>query len=940
MVSPLFTQGFSRFLRRRRAQAHFERRPLPGALAAAPVAGGDRPAAAGTAVDQALLAAAVCTPAQALALLQSRADGLDSAEAGRRLARDGPNEVQHEAPLPGWLRLWRCYLNPFNLLLTALALLSFLSADNKAMLVISSMVVLSTGIRFVQEGRAHRAADGLRAMVTNTATVLRRGTADNPAATPPAPPQELPVRALVAGDIVALSAGDMVPADCRLLSARDLFVAQAAMTGESLPVEKFALAAAAAAPPGASLSALEQRNLVFMGTNVVSGTASALVVATGARSCFGTLAAHATATETAPNAFQAGVNSVSWLLIRFAAVMVPIVFLVNGLTKGDWLQAFLFALSVAVGLTPEMLPMIVTSTLAKGAVRLARRQVVVKRLDAIQNFGAMDILCTDKTGTLTQDKVALARHADAYGQDTDEVLHYAFLNSHYQTGLKNLLDHAVLDHVELAAQLRLDVAYRKVDEVPFDFTRRRMSVVVAVVAGGHDLQHELICKGAVEEVLAACTQVRTQDGVDASLDAGVETARTMPAQPLDAALLARTQAVTAALNAEGLRVVAVAVKTLPPDQASYSVADETGLTLVGYIAFLDPPKESAAPALQQLAAHGITVKVLTGDNDLVTRQVCRQVGLATDAVLLGAQVQAMDDAALQAAAARHTIFAKLSPLHKERIVRALRASGHVVGFMGDGINDAPALRAADIGISVDSAVDIAKEAADIILLEKSLLVLDDGVVEGRTTFCNMLKYIRMTASSNFGNVLSVLVASAFLPFLPMLPLQLLVQNLLYDIGQTGIPFDNVDPELVTRPLQWNPADIGRFMLCFGPVSSLFDILTFALMWWVFGANSVATQTLFQSGWFVVGLLTQTLVVHMLRTPRLPFVQSHASVPLTVMTLAIMALGLWLPAGPLAADFGLQALPPAYFGWLLAILLGYCALTTLVKRLYIRRHGWQ
>ncbi|MEX8493356.1 magnesium-translocating P-type ATPase [Sphaerotilus sp.] len=908
------TQGFSHFLHRRRARRHFERRPLLDTLAASPAT-----------LDQAVQAAARDEPAQALARLHAQADGLDAAEAARRLARDGPNEVQHEPPLPGWLRLWRCYLNPFNLLLTALALLSILSADAKAAVVIGVMVALSTGIRFVQEGRSHRAAEGLRAMVSNTATVLRHG---HPA------PQDIPLRALVAGDVVALSAGDMVPADCRLLTARDLFVAQAAMTGESLPVEKFVQGADAAASTGTGV--LDQRNVVFMGTNVTSGTATALVIATGSRSYFGTLAAHATATETTPNAFQAGVNSVSWLLIRFAAVMVPVVFLVNGFTKGDWLEAFLFALSVAVGLTPEMLPMIVTTTLAKGAVLLSRKQVVVKRLDAIQNFGAMDILCTDKTGTLTQDKIALARHADAYGQDTDEVLHFAFLNSHYQTGLKNLLDHAVLEHVELATELQLQDAYRKVDEIPFDFERRRMSVVVAALVEGRDHHHELICKGAVEEVLAACTHVRTQEPIDASLDG----ARTMPVLPLDAALLARTQAVTAGLNAKGLRVVAVAVKTLPPDQTTYAVADEAGLTLIGYIAFLDPPKESAAPALKRLAAHGIAVKVLTGDNDLVALQVCRQVGLPATSVLLGTQVEAMHDEALKAAAESHTVFAKLSPLHKERIVRALRAGGHVVGFMGDGINDAPALRAADIGISVDSAVDIAKEAADIILLEKSLLVLDDGVVEGRTTFCNMLKYIRMTASSNFGNVLSVLVASAFLPFLPMLPLQLLVQNLLYDIGQTGIPFDHVDPELVEKPLKWNPSDIGRFMLFFGPISSLFDIITFGVMWWVFDASSVARQTLFQSGWFVVGLLTQTLVVHMVRTPRLPFIQSHAAAPLMAMTLAIMALGLWLPLGPLAGYFRLQPLPAAYYGWLVAILLGYCTLTTLMKRLYIQRHGWQ
>ncbi len=940
-MQKLLKQGFSTFLRRRRVQRHFERRPLLDTLVAAPVRSPIAGAADVHALGQALLTAAQDEPAAALARLQSQADGLDTAEASRRLARDGPNEIQHEPPLPGWLHLWRCYLNPFNVLLTVLAVLSFMSADAKATVVIGVMVALSTVIRFVQERRSHRAAESLRAMVSNQASVIRRpaGAAQSAATKP----QEIALREVVAGDVVALSAGDMIPADCRVLSARDLFVAQSAMTGESLPVEKFVQAAPPVATPAVgtptAIGPLDQRNLVFMGTNVTSGTATALVVATGPRSYFGTLAAHATTTETTPNAFQTGVNSVSWLLIRFAAVMVPIVFLVNGFARGEWLEAFLFAVAVAVGLTPEMLPMIVTSTLAKGAVLLSRKKVVVKRLDAIQNFGAMDILCTDKTGTLTQDRIALARHADAYGEDTDEVLNFAYLNSFYQTGLKNLLDRAVLDHVELATELKLKEAYRKVDEIPFDFERRRMSVVVATLLAGKDQHHELICKGAVEEVLAICTQVRTREATDASLDGE----RTMPTLPLDAALLASTQAVTAGLNAEGLRVVAVAVKTLPPSQTTYSVADESGLTLIGYIAFLDPPKESAAPALKKLAAHGITVKVLTGDNELVTAQVCRQVGLADtagDAVMLGSQVEALSDDALKAAALAHSIFAKLTPLHKERIVRALRASGHVVGFIGDGINDAPALRAADIGISVDSAVDIAKEAADIILLEKSLLVLDDGVVEGRTTFCNMLKYIRMTASSNFGNVLSVLVASAFLPFLPMLPLQLLLQNLLYDFSQTGIPFDNVDPELVTKPLKWNPGDIGRFMVFFGPISSLFDVATFAVMWWVFDANSLAQQGLFQSGWFVVGLLTQTLVVHMLRTPKLPFVQSHAAAPLMAMTLAIVAIGLWLPLGPMAGYFKLQSLPIAYYGWLVAILLGYGALTTVMKRFYIRRYGWQ
>jgi P-type Mg2+ transporter len=912
-MQAVLTHWFSGFLRHRRALKHFHRHALVATLASR----GPAPEASAP-LAQALLAIARDDVPAAIARLQSREAGLSATEAAERLARDGPNEVAHEKPLHWWQHLWQCYRNPFNLLLTVLAVLSYLSHDAKATVVIGLMVAFSTILRFVQEGRSHRAAESLKAMVSNTASVIRRD-ADAPAAvTQPPPHREIPLRELVAGDLVALSAGDMIPADCRVLSARDLFVAQAAMTGESAPVEKFAERRGDAQDP------LEQSNLVFMGTNVVSGSATALVVVTGNRTYFGNLALRATATDSAPNAFQAGVNSVSWLLIRFALVMVPIVLLVNGFTKGDWLQAGLFALSVAVGLTPEMLPMIVTSTLAKGAVLLSRKKVIVKRLDAIQNFGAMDVLCTDKTGTLTQDKIALARHADAFGRPSDEVLNFAFLNSHYQTGLKNLLDRAVLEHVELPAELKLEQDYRKIDEIPFDFERRRMSVIVSQ----RDERHQLICKGALEEVLAACTRVRVGDSA-ASQD-----------EPLDAAMRARVQPVARNFNESGLRVVAVAVKELPPSQTVYSIADEADLTLIGYIAFLDPPKESAAPALQALAGHGVAVKVLTGDNELVTAQVCRQVGLSVGEVLLGAQVEAMDDKALAWAVEQHQVFAKLAPLHKDRIVHALRANGHVVGFMGDGINDAPALRAADIGISVDSAVDIAKEAADIILLEKSPMVLDAGVVEGRTTFCNMLKYIRMTASSNFGNVLSVLVASAFLPFLPMLPLQLLLQNLLYDVSQTGIPFDNVDAELVSKPLKWNPGDIGRFMIFFGPLSSLFDITTFAVMWWVFGANSLATQGLFQSGWFVVGLLTQTLVVHMIRTPKVPFIQSRAAAPLMVMTVAIMAFGIFLPMGPLAEYFKLQALPPLYFPWLAGILTGYCVLTTLVKRLYIRRFGWQ
>lgn len=862
--------------------------------------------------------------------MHSGENGLTHEEARRRLQECGANEVEHEKPLSWPLHLWLCYKNPFNILLSVLALVSYLTADLQATTVITIMVLLSTTIRFVQEGRSNRSAERLKALVSNTVTVIRCNLAspvgaaivpihhaESASTTGATYQKEISIKMLVPGDHIALSAGDMIPADCRILHAKDLFVSQSAMTGEALPIEKFA------ERKSSGEAALDQANLLFMGTNVISGAATALVIATGNQTYFGTIAKRLTSTDRAPTAFQSGVNSVSWLLIRFALVMTPIVLFINGFTKGDWMEAFIFALSVAVGLTPEMLPMIVTTTLAKGAVLLSRKKVIVKRLDAIQNFGAMDVLCTDKTGTLTQDKIVLARHTDVFGAPSDEVLKCAYLNSYYQTGLKNLLDHAVLERAELQTELMLAQHYKKVDEVPFDFERRRMSVVVSE----REDHHELICKGAVEEILAVCSQVWME----------AEGGQTVA---LDDAMLKRVKKITQELNAEGLRVVAVAMKETSAAQHTYSVADEKELTLIGYIAFLDPPKDSTAPALKALAAQGISVKVLTGDNELVTTKICHEVALHIKGCLLGPQIDRMSDAALALAVERNNVFAKLSPLNKERLVRAMRANGHVVGFMGDGINDAPALRAADIGISVDSAVDIAKEAADIILLEKSLMVLEAGVMEGRRTFSNMLKYIRMTASSNFGNVFSVLVASAFLPFLPMLPMHLLVQNLLYDISQIAIPFDQVDDELIQKPLKWNPDNIGRFMVFFGPISSIFDILTYALMWFVFKATTPEQQTLFQSGWFVVGLLTQTLIVHMIRTPKIPFIESRAAWPLILTTLAIMGIGIFLPMGPFAEYFKLQALPLSYFPWLLAILLGYAVLTTLMKKFYIKRFGWQ
>ncbi|AZO86808.1 magnesium-translocating P-type ATPase [Stutzerimonas stutzeri] len=896
---------FAGFLRNRHIARHFRRLALLETFTDTTVSREVPPTLA-----QTLVSAAGSDTGQLLDTLGSHTDGLSEPEADALREQFGLNEVEHEQPLPWWTHLWHCYKNPFNLLLTLLAVISWLTEDMKAAIVIFSMVVLSTLLRFWQETKSNQAADALKAMVSNTATVMRRDPEEHIAQR-----IELPIKQLVPGDLIVLSAGDMIPADCRVLSAKDLFVSQAAMTGESMPVEKFPRQ-----QDRDTQNPLDLDNILFMGTNVVSGTAMAVILTTGNSTYFGALAQRVGATDRTPTSFQSGVNKVSWLLIRFMFVMAPLVLFINGFTKGDWTEALLFALSIAVGLTPEMLPMIVTSTLAKGAVFLSRKKVIVKRLDAIQNFGAMDVLCTDKTGTLTQDRIFLARNVDVWGNDSDDVLEMAYLNSYYQTGLKNLLDVAVLEHVEIHRELKVGTAFRKVDEIPFDFTRRRMSVVVAE----RDQPHLLICKGAVEEVLAVCSRVRHGE-VD---------------EALSEELLARIRQVTATFNAEGLRVVAVAARPMVEGRDTYSLADEQALTLIGYVAFLDPPKESTAPALKALAAHGVAVKVLTGDNELVTAKICREVGLEQQGLLMGNDIERMTDAELAKAVETTNVFAKLTPSHKERIVRLLKGNGHVVGFMGDGINDAPALRTADIGISVDSAVDIAKEAADIILLEKSLMVLEEGVLEGRRTFANMLKYIKMTASSNFGNVFSVLVASAFIPFLPMLPMHLLVQNLLYDISQIAIPFDNVDDEMLKQPQRWQPADVGRFMLFFGPISSIFDITTFALMWYVFDANTPDHQTLFQSGWFVVGLLTQTLIVHMIRTPKIPFLQSRAAMPLLVMTGLIMAVGIFLPMGPLAHYFKLQALPSLYFVFLPVILLAYMALTQAVKGFYIRRFGWQ
>ncbi|QDY42759.1 magnesium-translocating P-type ATPase [Candidatus Pantoea soli] len=873
---------------------------------------------------------AAFTADETLARLRSDAQGLTEHEAGARAGVYGPNQVAHDKAPPALLQLVQAFANPFIYVLMVLALVSFFTdywlplrkgeeTDLTGVIIIVTMVTLSGLLRFWQEYRTNKAALALKSMVRTTATVLRRDSLQSPPVK-----CEVDISTLVPGDIVFLSAGDLVPADVRLLDSRDLFISQAILTGESLPVEKYdvtghvASKGADAGQPGASL--LELGSVCLMGTNVSSGSAKAVVVATGSDTYFGSLAKSIVG-DRAQTAFDRGVNSVSWLLIRFMLVMVPVVLLINGFTKGDWLDATLFALAVAVGLTPEMLPMIVSSNLAKGAIAMSRRKVIVKRLNAIQNLGAMDILCTDKTGTLTQDNIILEHHLDCAGVENSRVLMLSWLNSHYQSGTPNLMDRAILRYGKHRISADMNDYYAKVDELPFDFVRRRVSVVVR---DRRLNQQMLICKGAVEEMLSIASAEREGKLI----------------QPLDDRRRAELLALAHQYNQQGFRVLLVASRMLeePGLKQALSVADEQGLTIEGLLTFLDPPKESAAKAIRALRDNGVSVKVLTGDNPVVTARICEQVGIDSGEIVTGDQIATLSDEQLAQAVTHSAVFAKLTPLQKSRILRALQQQGHTVGFLGDGINDAPALRDADVGISVDSAADIAKESSDIILLEKDLMVLEEGVMKGRETFGNIIKYLNMTASSNFGNVFSVLVASAFIPFLPMLAIQLLIQNLMYDLSQLALPWDKMDREFLRKPRKWDARNIKRFMLWMGPTSSIFDITTFALMWYVFAAHTPAMQSLFQSGWFVEGLLSQTLVVHMLRTRKIPFIQSCAALPVLLTTAGVMIAGILLPFSPLGALVGLVPLPWAYFPWLVLTLLGYCCVAQGMKMLYIKRFG--
>jgi len=828
--------------------------------------------------------------------------GLSAEEARARLRRYGPNEAVRARRITVWDRLFDAVKNPLVLLLVVLGAISYATDDIRSAVVILGMAVLGVTLKIMQEAKADTAAEALRKMVHTTATALRDGAQ-----------REIPLAEVVPGDIVLLAAGDMVPADVQLVRAKDLHINQAMLTGEALPVEKIARPAGEAAPEGET--GLGDPAMCFMGTNVVSGSAAAVVMATGARTYFGGIAAKLSQ-KRAPTDFDKGIKNFTMLMLRFMLVMVPCVFVINGATSHDWMGAFMFALAVAVGLTPEMLPMVVTVCLSKGALAMAKHKVIVKRLDAIQNFGAIDVLCTDKTGTLTQDRIILEKYLGIKGEEDNAVLEYAYLNSKLQTGLRNALDLAVIETGD-AVGSSIDTAdYELLDEIPFDFMRRRLSVIVRDKRTDKAI---LICKGAAEEVFAQ-SRTYNKNGL---------------IKPLEGTHLDTRRQLVHDLNDDGFRVVALAYKEVDGTRRDFAVADECDLTLMGYLAFLDPPKDTAADALAVMAAHGIRPKILTGDNAVITAKICREVDFdAGNHIMTGEQLAGLSEAELGEVVTHCHVFAKLDPMQKETIVKALRARGHVVGFMGDGINDAPALRAADVGISVDSAVDVAKESADIILLEKSLHVLEHGVIEGRKIFFNITKYIRMGASSNFGNMFSVLGASIFLPFLPMLPIQILVNNLLYDVSQTAIPTDNVDPDIVRRPRRWRIDDIRRYILYLGPVSSLFDYATFFFLLHVFGAWT--NPALFQTGWFIESLLSQTLIVHVIRTDKIPLLQSRSSLALGLTTLAICALGIWLPFSPLAHAFGLVALPGPYWGITALVIFCYMCLAQIVKTWVVRR----
>ncbi|MGC6768602.1 magnesium-translocating P-type ATPase [Enterococcus sp. LJL51] len=850
--------------------------------------------------EQELKKLALLSERELMMELRTSERGLSTEDAEQRLEEFGPNEVSAQKPTPALLMFLEAFKDPFVFVLALLMVVSAVTGDYEAAIVMGLMILASVVITFVQEYRSQKASLALKELIENTTAVTRDGET-----------KEIPMDEVVPGDIVTLATGDMIPADAVLFWTKDLFVNQSSLTGESMPVEKFV--EAGITTDQQEVSALDMQDLIFMGTDVLSGQGKAIILKTGQRTFFGDIAKNAT-TQRGKTSFDIGLTKVSKFLLRMVVVLFPIVFLINGLTKGEWGEAFFFAIAVAVGLTPEMLPMIVTSNLAKGALSLSKHKVIVKELPSIQNLGSMDVLCTDKTGTITEDRVVLVQHLDPLGDENEQVLDMAFLNSHYQTGWKNLMDIAVINYYEENNRQAPFQSVTKLDEIPFDFSRRRLTVVVN--GDGHQI---MVTKGAVEEMEAVCTHAEINGEVVA----------------LTEELRQNMRVVNRRMNEQGMRVIAVAVKKDVHSEPIYNTEDEQNMTLIGFMGFLDPAKKSAITAIRSLHEHGVNVKVLTGDNDIVAKKVCSDVGIEVSHVVLGTELDELSEEQLAEEVEKTNLFAKLNPMQKSRLIEALQKNGHTVGFMGDGINDAPALRKADVGISVDTAADITKDASSIILLEKSLNVLESGVIEGRKVFSNMMKYIKITISSNFGNVFSILVASAFLPFLPMLSIQLLIQNLIYDVAQLTIPWDNVDEEELVKPVRWEINSLAKFTLCIGPVSSIFDIMTYLVMWFVFSANTVASQSLFQTGWFVVGLVSQTLVVHMVRTRKLPFIQSIASAPVIMTSLAAIILGIGLVLSPLKAVFDFTALPGTYWGWFIVIILLYLITVEFAKRLYIR-----
>ena len=841
----------------------------------------------------------------------------------------GENKLTKAKEVPLWKKIYESIINPFTVILLVIAVISLMTnvilaksgeEDPTTSIIIVVLVLISGGIRFVQELKSDKAASNLSSLIVNTATVIRDGVQ-----------QEIPIEELVVGDVIKLSAGDMLPADALLLETRDFFIQQSSLTGESESIEKKAMWIPS--EDETQKTVLESERFVFMGSNVVSGSALAVILVTGNDTMIGRIEKTLNNFDE-PTSFEKEMNTISWLLIRLMLVLVPVVFVINGLTDSDWLEAGVFALSVAVGLTPEMLPMIITASLAKGAVIMAKEKVVIKKLNAIQDLGAIDILCTDKTGTLTQDEIILEYPLDIHANLDLEVLKIGYLNSYFQTGLKNLLDRAIITRTEKESieheDLReLSTRYKKIDELPFDFERRRMSVIVKEETQEGAL---LVTKGALEEMLSISSHV--QDGKEI--------------YPITEEIRQNILEAVSQLNEQGLRVLGVSRKQYEDASHRFAVEDEANMILMGYLAFLDPPKPSAAPAIQALKEHGVLTKILTGDNEKVTQTVCERVGLPVDHILLGTDIEEMDDATLAIEAEKTTIFAKLSPEQKARIIRLLKANGHKVGYMGDGINDAPSLKVADVGISVDTAVDIAKEVADVILLDKDLLVLEKGLIEGRKVYANMTKYIKMTVSSNFGNIFSLLFASVFLPFLPMAPVHLIVLNLIYDLSCVALPFDNVDEDFLKEPRAWTAQSITRFMSWLGPTSSIFDIITFAVMFFgiapMITGSSYAESTnpafflmVFQTGWFIQSMWSQTMVIYMLRSPKLPFIQSKPAFSLLVTSLFALFIVTVLPYTPLAASLKLATLNGMYFLALMLITVSYMLLVTIVKKVYIKKY---